>query len=185
MAKKKARVKRVLVKEVPHFTGSIDARIPSENVELSHRMADSGKWLAVSRGTDGALFHGLGNTEPLARRIAGLRTYEHLQNRAEGNVPNRTAEDIEAARAELKAELAKLREVIVGYNGAFPEAYPKEVVLIELDAGRELVNAGAENGFVAKWLFSPLLFLGGAFVEGIVGVYAERALAALEKFIGG
>lgn len=163
----------------------MDAKVPAENIVVSHYVAESQKWFAASEGSDGSVHLGFGNTEPLARRIAGLRTFEHLKARADGSLPALTSDEIEAARLELAVELLRLEEALQAHNGTFSEVAPKEVILIQVRAARDLVNARASRGTLAKWVAPLLLFLAGGFVDGILGVYAEKALEALNKVLAG
>ena len=184
MPKSRGRRKKV-VGFVPPFTGSLDARVPSENVVLSHYMPELKKWYVASQASDGRVFTGLGNTEPLGRRAAGLRTLEHLEKRAAGGFQELTPEDIEAARSELCAELSEMLTMVTGFNEPFPSTYSKDVVLIELRTAKDLVLARAERGVLARWAALPLLFLAGAFAEGVIGVGAEKAIDALTKILSG
>jgi hypothetical protein len=170
---------------VPPFTASLDAKVPSENVVLTHYIPELRKWYVVSQASDGHVFTGLGNTEPLGRRAAGLRTYEHLQKRAQGELPGLSPEDIEAARLELDAELEHLTRLVAGFNGSFPPTYAKEIILIELRAAKDLVEVNADRTILAKWVAPPLLFIAGAFAEGAIGVGAEKALDLLGKLLSG
>jgi hypothetical protein len=72
-----------------------------------------------------------------------------------------------------------------GFNGTFPDSYPREIVLIELAMARKLASACANRDVFARWVAPPLLFLAGAFSEGVIGAYAERALDLLEKILSG
>jgi hypothetical protein len=169
----------------PPYTASLDARVPAENVILSHYLAECEKWYVASRASDGRVFTAFSATEPNARRAAGLRTLAHLKSRAEGAFKELTAEEIESARTELASELDRLLIAVTGFNGIFPQTYPLDVVLVELRCARKLVAVSAERGVLARWVAPSLLFLGGAFSEGIIGVYAERALEALTKILSG
>lgn len=182
MPKSRSRRKKV-VNVVPPFTGSLDARVPSENVVLSHYMPELKKWYVASQASDGRVFTGVGNTEPLGRRAAGLRTLDHLQKRASGEFHDLAPEDIEAARSELAAELSEMLKMVEGFNALFPETYSKDIVLIELRTARDLVVERAERGLLARWVAPPLLFLAGAFSEGVIGVGAEKAIEALTKLL--
>lgn len=182
MKRKDGRAKNVTA-EIPPFTRSVDAKVPSENVVISHFVTEAGKWFAASEGSDGKIHTGFGNTEPLARRIAGLRTFQHLEARAAGTLVDLTPEEIEAARAELATELTNLEKAILGHNEAFPASLPQQVVLIQVRAARDLVVAKADRRTLAKWVAPPLLFLAGGFANGILGVIAEKALALLQKLL--
>tara|TARA_R110001606_G_scaffold98982_1_gene218564 strand:- start:1476 stop:1922 length:447 start_codon:yes stop_codon:yes gene_type:complete len=148
-------------------------------------MPELEKWYVASQASDGRVFTSLGNTEPLSRRAAGLRTLEHLKDRAAGDLQELTPEDIEAARSELADELSEMLKLVTGFNEPFPSTYSKDVVLIELQTAKDLVLARAERGALARWVLPPLIFLSGAFAEGVIGVGAEKAMAALTKILSG
>jgi len=167
----------------PPFTGTLDARVPAENVILSHYVDTAGQWVAASEASDGRVFLGRAKTEPLARRAAGLRTLAHLESRVSGAAEGSTAETIEKARAELKEQLEQLVRMIETYNGTFPPAVPREAVALQLRAAQALVRHSGDRGVLARWLLPPLLFLAGAFAEGVIGVYAEKALEALSQLL--
>ncbi|RDE06790.1 hypothetical protein [Sphingomonas aracearum] len=169
----------------PPFTGSIDAKVPAENVELSHYLAETRRWIAYSKASDGKVFFGDGATEPLARRAAGLRTLAHLEGRASGEAEGLSPDDIKKARDELARELAQLRVLVMTSNLPFPDGYPREVVLTELQASREIVLATDERGIIARWTLPTLLFLAGGFANGIIGKGAEKSLELLTKLLAG
>lgn len=171
------------LKRVPPFTQSVDAKVPAENVVVSHFVAEAGKWFAASEASDGSVHVGFGNTEPLARRIAGLRTFEHLKARAEGKHPDLSPDQMLAARDELAAELEVLEGAIRAHNGDFPEHASREIVLIQVQTARALVKAGAGKGILARWVAPVLLFIAGGFANGVLGAYAERALTALHRVL--
>lgn len=54
----------------PHYTTSIDARLPSEDIEIVQRLSNGMWWAHDSRLPEGVGM--VGHTEPLARRIAAL-----------------------------------------------------------------------------------------------------------------
>jgi hypothetical protein len=87
------------------------------------------------------------------------------------------------ARAELEEQLEQLVRMIETYNGTFPPAVPREVAALQLRAAQALVRHSDDRGVLARWLLPPLLFLVGAFAEGIIGVYAEKALEALSQLL--
>jgi len=167
----------------PPFTGSLDAKVPAENVVLSHFMAEVGRWVVASEASDGAIFIGTGNTEVLARRAAGLRTLAHLQSRAEGEIEGRTHLDVETARAELTHELAALARMVETTNLPMPEGVDKRLVLVELRASSDALKAGAKRGVIARLAAPVLTFIALAFVEGVIGAYAQRCLDALEQVL--
>ena len=185
MPVKRKKPRRAPVAIVPPFTGSVDPSVPAENVVLSHYVSEAGKWYAASQASDGRIFSGYAKTEPLARRAAGIRTLAHLQAKAEGRLPELTSEEKAVAREELAEALSQVRAAVIGFNGAFPATYPKEITLIELDAALKLVTSEAEAGVLSRWIAPPLVFLSGAFAEGIIGAYAEKALELLNKVLAG
>ena len=141
------------------------------------------KWYVASKASNGRVFTALGKTEPTSRRAAGLRTFEYLKSRAEGSFEGLTEEEIDAARLELADALSEMARLVIGFNESFPDSYSKDVILIELRTGRELVLEKAERGVLARWIAPPLLFLAGAFSEGVIGYGAEKALEALAKLL--
>lgn len=176
---------KIVLPTVPAFTGSIDAKVPAENVELAHFLAETSRWVAYSKASDGRIFFGDGATEPLARRAAGLRTLAHLDGRASGEVDGLSAEDMEKARDELARALAQLRVLVMTSNLPFPAGYPKEVILTELHASREIVLATKERGLIARWTLPAVLFLAGGFANGVIGKGAEKSLELLAKLLAG
>ena len=186
MARKPTSVRPVRDrKRVPPFTQSVDAKVPAENVVVSHFVEEAGKWFAASEGSDGSVHLGFGNTEPLARRIAGLRTFEHLKARAEGKDSDLSPNQMRVARDELAAELEMLEGAIRAHNGDFPEHATREIVLIQVQTARALVKAEAAKGILARWVAPVLLFIAGGFANGVLGAYAEKALTALNKVLLG
>lgn len=169
----------------PPFTGSLDAKVPAENVVLSHYMADIGRWVVASEASDGAIFIGTGNTEALARRAAGLRTLAHLQSRAEGELEDRTQADVDRARAELSRELAALTRMVETMNLPMPPSANKQVVLVELRAAGDALKAGAKPSVLARVAAPVLTFVTLAFAEGIIGTYAQKCLDALTDVLMG
>jgi len=169
----------------PPFTGSLDAKIPAENVVLSHYMADIGRWVVASEASDGAIFIGTGNTEALARRAAGLRTLAHLQRRTEGKLQDRTQADVDRAKAELARELEALSRMVETMNLPMPPFGNKQVVLVELRAASDALKAGAKPGVLARVAAPVLTFVALAFAEGVIGAYAEKCLDALTEVLMG
>ena len=170
---------------VPRYTASLDARVPAENIILSHYIAECEKWYVASCASDGRIFTALSATEPNARRAAGLQTLAYLKSRADGEAPAQTEEQILAARAELARELDRVTTAVIRCNEAFPAIYPRAVILIELEAARKLVLCSAERNLLARWVAPPLIFLAGAFAEGVIGAYAEKAMESLTKVLSG
>lgn len=183
MAHDPRQERQVTQEWVPPFTQSIDAKVPAENVTVSHYVAEAGKWFAASEASDGSVHLGFGNTEPLARRIAGLRTFEHLKARAEGKLTDLTPVEIAAARQELASELDRLQQAVQAHNGEFPPLAEREIVIIQVRAASALVRAGANRGVLARWVAPVLLFIAGGFANGVLGVYAEQALLSLNKLL--
>jgi hypothetical protein len=56
----------------PHYTTSLDAKLPWENIVAVNYEHVSGNWMAAHLG-EKTVTWGIGRTEPLARRIAALR----------------------------------------------------------------------------------------------------------------
>lgn len=177
--------KRTRLQNVPAFTGSLDAKVPAENVELTHYLATTRRWVAYSKASDGRVFFGDGATEPLARRAAGLRTFAYLKSRASGAVQGLSPEEIRAARDELTGELAQLRILVITSNLRFPDDYPKEVIIAELQAVRDILLATDERGLIARWALPTLLFLAAGFANGVIGKGAEKALDVLARLLAG
>ncbi len=170
---------------MPPFTGSLDAAVPAENIVLTHYLAETDKWFAVSHASDDKFFTGQAATEPLARRAAGLRTLAHLEARAKGEIAELSTEQIASAKAELSKILSDLLDAVQGHNGPFPVTTTREILIIQLRAAKDLVDKSASKGLLAKWVYPPLLFLTGAFGAGIIGVYAERATELMEHILSG
>lgn len=167
----------------PPFTGALDARVPAENVILSHYVDAAEQWVAASEASDGRVFLGRAKTEPLARRAAGLRTLSHLQDRAAGTAEGSTPETMAQARAELEEQLEQLVRMVETYNGTFPPAISREAAVLQLRAAQALVRHSDDRGLLARWLLPSLLFFAGAFAEGIIGAYAEKAVEALTRVL--
>lgn len=123
------KAKNTPLRHVPAFTGSIDAKVPAENVELTHYLSETGRWVAYSKASDGRVFFGDGATEPLARRAAGLRTLAHLEGRASGEIKGLSPKEMKKAREELARELVQLHVLVATSNIPLPVGYPKEVIL--------------------------------------------------------
>ena len=180
---KKGKEPRRAQLEPPPFTGALDARVPAENVILSHFVDTARQWVAASEASDGRVFLGRAKTEPLARRAAGLRTLHHLEERAAGRVHGLDDEAVKDARAELLEQLGQLRQLIEAYNEPFPSTIPREAALLHVRAAQAIVREGEDRGALARWVLPPLLFLAGAFAEGAIGVYAEKAIEALARLL--
>ena len=171
------------LQSAPPFTGSLDARVPAENVVLCHYMRETGRWIAASQSSDGRVFIGNGATEALARRSAGLRTLQHLKARADGEDTELTQDEIEKARQELIAQLAEVRQSIAGYNGPFPLDSPREVLLLQVDAAQQAVVRSPEREALFRWVVPVLIFLAAAFGEGVIGAYAEKAVDTVNRLL--
>jgi len=169
--------------QVPNFTGSLDAKVPSENIVYVDRIAETGKWYAVSEGHDGGLFSGRGNTEVGTRRAAGLRTLAHLEGLAKGEILHATAEEIEAARGELARVLAEAAEAASGHNGEFPASRPRDIVIYQLKVAKDLVESKADNSILIRYVAPVACFLAGGYASGILGKLGERTLELLDKIM--
>lgn len=62
----------LLASDCPHYTTSLDAAIPGENIILSLYQPKRQAWTAVHRSDRGDIV-GTGASEPLARRVAALK----------------------------------------------------------------------------------------------------------------
>lgn len=169
--------------EPPPFTAALDARVPAENVVLSHFVESADQWIAASEASDGRVFLGRAKTEPLARRAAGMRTFSYLEDRAAGKLRDTTPEDIADAKEELAQQLAELIRLVETYNGRFPHSMPQRVAAMQLRAAKAVVTEGGDRGGLLRWVLPPLLFLSGAFAEGVIGVYAEKAIDLITKLL--
>jgi hypothetical protein len=105
-----------------------------------------------------------------------MRTLAYLEGRSSGKAEGLSEEETKKARDELARELAQLHVLVTTSNLPFPDKYPKEVVLIELKAAREIVLATDERGLIARWTLPTLLFLAGGSANGIIGKGAEESL---------
>jgi hypothetical protein len=179
------KAKKAPPRRVPAFTGSIDAKVPAENVELTHYLVETSRWVAYSKASDGRVFFGDGATEPLARRAAGLRTLAHLERRASGEAEGLSAAELKEARDELARELAQLHVLVATSNLPFPDNYPREVILTELRATYEIVLATDQRGLIARWTLPTLMFLAAGFANGVIGMGAEKSLKLLAKLLAG
>ncbi len=82
-------------------------------------------------------------------------------------------------RPGAQEQLEQLRQLIETYNGAFPSSIPQDAALLHVRAAQAIVRESENKGALARWVLPPLLFLSGAFAEGDIGVYAEKAIEAL------
>ena len=169
--------------EPPPFTAALDARVPAENIILSHYMASLNQWVCASESSDGRVFIGRAKTEPLARRAAGLRTFSHLEDRVAGKTGEADPAQIDAARNELDQQLAELEKLVARYNGSFPLKIPQEAVVFQVRSAREVLKSDADRPLLARWIIPSLIFIAGAFAEGAIGAFAEQAIDALTEFL--
>jgi hypothetical protein len=129
------------------------------------------------------MFFGTGHTEPHARRAAGLRTLAHLQERTEGRIEGQSQDDIQAARAELAEHLEQLANMVAGHNGSFPEGYGRKLILIQINAARDVARASNGRELLARFALPVLLFVAAAFAEGVIGAYAQKCLDILTRLL--
>lgn len=174
---------------VPPFTTSLDAAIPDENIESVQYEEASGKWIAVNKD-DGRLYIGVGNTEPLARRIAALKAVDARQNRGDA-VPaagrfvglNHNSREFK----ELIVTLDRLTEAIQESN-EYAASHPddRERRLSELSAARDLLTRPGPVGVAAvAMVVSTLSYLGMKFADALIGNLADAALELLQRVLGG
>jgi hypothetical protein len=62
--------------EMPAFTGSLDARLPGENIVFVMHSAKRGRWAALHRDEQGREVLAWAATEALARRLAALKAMQ-------------------------------------------------------------------------------------------------------------
>jgi hypothetical protein len=180
----RSRVEPTLGIPVPHFTGSLDAKIPGENVVLVHLDESTAKWIAVNRASNGRLYVGVGNTEPLSRRIAGLKAYDAVEK---GKIRQPlTSEELDARRRALLAALDTLIERVRGDNsGALAIVRDKDAKMHELEAGRGLLQTLSDNRLSVVGLLVPALcFFALKFAGGAIGKLGEQCLEHLERLLG-
>jgi hypothetical protein len=170
---------------IPPFTRSLDAKVPAENIFLVELIKEFQRWLAISEATDGCVFHATGNTEPLARRAAGLKTYVHLKEKAEGRTPEAGDASVEAAKAELVRHMDELANMVAGYNGMMPPGVSRDILAIEIRSAGDIVRNSRDRPLIARYALRTLIYVSSAFASGAIGVYAEKCLELLTKFLGG
>jgi len=68
-----ATVSETLRDRAPHYTRSLDASLPGEDILFVMRSKARGKWAAVQRSFGGREVLAWGATEALARRLAALK----------------------------------------------------------------------------------------------------------------
>jgi hypothetical protein len=188
MGKKKvAQVKEVkrAGRKIPNFTGSLDAKVPAENIVYVDHIAETGRWYAVSEGHDGGMFTAHAVTEPTARRAAGLRTLAHLEGLAKGEFAHATKDEVAAARLELIRVLAEAAVAVEGFNGDFPESRSREIVVFQLVTAKEVAEKKASRGLLARYIGPVACFLAGGYADGILGKLGERTLELLDKVLAG
>ena len=174
---------------VPPFTSSLDAALPDENIVSTQHEETSGKWIAVNRDPDGRLYIGIGNTEPLARRIAGLKALDAQKQRG-STIP---AAEI---RVGLDHNNSDYKELVVGLDrliGAINESNEyaafdpddRDRQLSELRSAKgTLASSGPiKAGFVAAFA-SVLTYLGTKFADTLIGNLAETVLDLLQRVLG-
>jgi len=156
--------------------------VPKENIISVEKLPNIGKWIAISEAPDGAVFYGVGNTEPLARRIAGLRTFEYLKN-APQDRPGKESE-YQRSKQDLIRALGELNGFIECLNEEIPTGTTKNRLLAEIKVTQELVSEGKDRSAIARYALPTLLFIAVAFAQGVIGAYAEKCLALVSKLIG-
>ncbi|NNE83315.1 MAG: hypothetical protein HKN28_05030 [Alphaproteobacteria bacterium] len=67
-------VEAVLEEQIPPFTTSLDASLAGEDISFIIRSMKRGRWGAMQKARDGEEILAWAATEPLARRLAALRT---------------------------------------------------------------------------------------------------------------
>jgi hypothetical protein len=167
---------------IPHYTGSLDASIPGERIVCVQYDESSSKWIAVNRSESGVLHVGVGNTEALARRIAGLKAFDAA--REDNGAP---AVDFPAGRDNLIDSLDRLTDAIEKnneYRATDPEDQRRR--LAEVKSFRDLLRTpGALVAGVAAGLMATLTYLISKFADGLIGKLAEVAAKLLERLVGG
>lgn len=169
------------VEEVPHYTASLDAAVPSERIIAVCYDADSDKWVAIHSNKADRYVIGIGNTEPLARRIAGLKALQEKQN----HVNERRASK-EAALTSLLETLARLAEAIEE-NNEYRTLDPvdQEIRLVEVRSGTHLLQKAKTLSVPAVVaLAATLVYLSTKFADAVIGRLADAAVIHLEKYLG-
>jgi hypothetical protein len=94
-----ATVTETLRDRAPHYTRSLDASLPGEDILFALRSKSRGKWAAVQRSFGGREVLAWGATEALARRLAALKVTAVAFGWTEA-VPARAASASPASEAE-------------------------------------------------------------------------------------
>jgi hypothetical protein len=165
---------------VPPFTTSVDAGIPGENIVLVRFVEWSRKWIAIAKAPDGALLIGVGNTEPLARRIAGLKNLRRQRAGVQQAITDGDLKHLQSLVLELIAHVRACND--------YPEIDPvgKLRRLRQLEQAAETLHSAEHDSLsLADLLLPSLIFFAGAFAEGIIVKLAEETLTALERLLGG
>jgi hypothetical protein len=167
--------------DVPHYTGSLDASIPNENIVCVQFDETTTKWIAVNKNTRGALHIGVGNTEILARRAAALRAL------ANSEATETTIPDSIVHQQNLIGVLDRLSDAIEKNNEyRMREPDDQKRRLTEIRHIRDLLSTpGAFAAGAAAFLMTTLTYLAIKFADGIIGKLAEQAAKLLQKLVGG
>jgi hypothetical protein len=166
---------------VPHYTGSLDASVQGEHIVCVQYDESSSKWIAVNRSERGVLHVGVGNTEVLASRIAGLKA---LDTSKAGD--GAAAVDFVARRNNLIDSLDRLADAIKKnneYRATDPDDQRRR--LAEVKSFSDLLRTpGAFGAGVAAGLMATLTYLIAKFTDSLIGKLAEVAAKLLERLIG-
>jgi hypothetical protein len=172
---------RSIPEYVPHYTGSLDASVQGEHIVCVQYDESSSKWIAVNRNERGVLHVGVGNTEVLARRIAGLKALDAAKAGDGG-----AAVDFVTRRNNLVDSLDRLADTIEknnDYRAKDPGDQRRR--LAEVKSFRDLLRTpGAFVAGVAAGLMATLTYLMAKFADSLIGKLAEVAAKLLEKLIG-
>jgi hypothetical protein len=175
--------------DVPHYTTSVDASVPGENIVSVQLEESSGRWIAVNRGPDGRLYIGGGNTEPLARRVAGLRAIKAQEHREE-NIP---ASGRYVGPDHNSTEFKELIEVLdrltsaIEENNEYAASDPNDQDrrLAEVRSAKNILTSASSIGpaFLAA-IASSLTYLCLKFSDAVIGKTAEQAFELLQQVFG-
>jgi hypothetical protein len=174
---------------VPHYTSSVDAAIPGENIVSVQLEETSGRWIAVNRGEDGRLYIGSGNTEPLARRGAGLRAAQ-AQEQSRDIIPasdRRVGPDHNSS--EFRGLIASLDRLVdaIEENNQYAASDPddRDRQLAELRSAKIILTGSTSMrpAFVAA-VASSLTYLCIKFADTFIGKLAEHVFDFLQKVFG-
>jgi hypothetical protein len=165
---------------IPQYTGSLDANVPGENIVCIQYDDSSKKWVAINRNEQGLLHVGVGNTEALARRIAGLKAFAARDAATSTPVILTQRENLIDALDKLTTAIEKNNE----YRMAEPEDQQRRVT--EIRSLRDMVRSpGALAAGAAAILMATLTYLAIKFADNLIGKLAETAARYLEQLIGG